>query len=186
MELDLRKKLILKDTKFKYQTNFEGNPANCARYASTERNGNVIIKDEELALALRDAGVSVRNTEPREEDDPATFIPEYFAKVKLAYRDRYGELKPESKQPRVFIENGDTGRLTPLTEETVSEIDELCRNRYVKSVDVVLNIYYNNDYDSHTLWIDEMYVVQDVDSDPFYYKHKRNADLNDIAEEAQF
>lgn len=181
-EFNNEPKLInLENTRFIFNTNFSGDPAN-DRFGSPERKGNIVINDIDLAKDMIDAGFNVKQTRPREDVDPEDFVPTYYIPVKLGYRNRFGELKPERHQPKVYLWNDDMPEKVLLHEENVGMID----NIDVKSVDVSLN---PNDWERNgdsgkTLWVRTMYVTQNLDDDPFASKYRRSSSINVDEEEA--
>ena len=69
------KTIAVDDTRFIFQTNFSGDPAR-DRFADSRRKANLLIPDPEQAKDLIKAGFKVRETRPRQDDDPDTFTPE--------------------------------------------------------------------------------------------------------------
>lgn len=157
------------NTRFKYDTNFSGDPSK-DRYADNRRKANIIIPDVEQAKDLVKAGFKVRQTTPHNDEDPNEFVPEYFITAVLKYRNRYGE--PVKYPPKVYLVSGDADPVL-LNEDTVGQIDKM----RVKNVNVILNPY---EYDSvnggKNLYIRTMYVEQDLDDDPYAELYRRRRD----------
>ena len=61
--------IAVDDTRFIFQTNFSGDPAR-DRFADARRKASLIIPDPEQAKDLIKAGFRVRETRPRQDDDP--------------------------------------------------------------------------------------------------------------------
>lgn len=151
------KKIIhIENTKFIYQTNFSGDPER-DRFGSSDRKANIIIPDERLAEELLDIGVNVKRTKPKASEDEE-FEPVYFVPVKANYDSAW--------PPKIYLVSGDAApRL--LDEVSVGTLD----NCYVLNVDVVLSTYFNPMTNRTSLYIRTMYVVQDVEDDPFANKY---------------
>ena len=151
--------ITIDDTRFIFSTNFAGNPDN-DRFGDSRRKANILIPDPEQAHALMDAGIRVRQTRPRPDDDPETFVPEYFVVGLLKYRNKTGQ--PVKFAPKVYLVCD--GQEPLLLDE--DSIDCLDRMR-IKNVCVVLNPYeYDPDNHGVSLYIRTMYVEQDLD-DPY-------------------
>ena len=157
--------VFIDNTRFIFKTNFSGDPKR-DNFGSDRRKASVIIPDPELAKELIKSGFTVKETGPREDDDPNTFVPEFHTTVLLSYRDRNGE--EVRYPPKVYLVSGDNEpRL--LDEESVREIDEM----RIENVDVVLNPYQHNVNEGRkTLYIRTMYVVQKLDDDPYAAKYR--------------
>ena len=83
--------IAVDNTRFIFQTNFAGDPTK-DRYADSRRKANLLIPDPEQAKDLIKAGFKVRETRPREDDDPRDFKPDYFVSVLLKYRNKSGQI----------------------------------------------------------------------------------------------
>ena len=83
------KTIAVDNTRFIFQTNFSGDPAN-DRFNDARRKASIVIPDPEQARDLIKAGFKVRETRPRQDDDPQSFVPEYFVTGVLMYRTRSG------------------------------------------------------------------------------------------------
>lgn len=157
--------IAVDDTRFIFATNFSGDPTK-DRFADARRKANLLIPDLEQAKDLIKAGIKVRQTRPRPDDDPNEFIPEYFVPVLLKYRNRAGQ--PVKYPPRVFLVSGGNDPV-PLDEDSVSCID----NMRVKNVNVILNPYeYDPVNGGMSLYIRTMYVEQDLDDDPYAARYR--------------
>lgn len=158
-EAQERKLICIDDTNFIYNTNFAGDPEQ-DRFGSNARKANIIIPDHMQARELIDAGINVRCTKPREDEDEDTFVPTYFVSVRANYDSNW--------PPRIYLVSGDAEpRL--LDEDTVGEIDRC----YVKNVNVVLNKYLNPVTNRASLYIRTMYVEHDVEDDPYASRYAR-------------
>lgn len=159
--------ITIDNTRFIYETNFGGNPEG-DRFGDRRRKCNIVIPDEEQAKDLMKAGFRVRSTKPKQDDDPTTFVPEYFVMAILKYRD-----KSDNKvkyPPKVYLVVDDDDPVL-MDEDTVGELDKI----RVKNVNVVLNPYqYGNSPEEQNLYIRTMYVEQDIDDDPYaaYYRNR--------------
>ena len=159
--------IAIDNTRFIFQTNLAGDPTK-DRFADTRRKANLMIPDPEQAKDLIKAGFKVRETRPREDDDPRDFQPEYFVPVLLKYRNKSGQ--PVKYPPKVYLVSGDNEPVL-LDEESVSTIDTI----RVKNVNAILNPYeYDPANNGVSLYIRTMYVEQDVDDDPYAARYRRN------------
>lgn len=160
--------IAVDNTRFIFQTNLAGDPTK-DRYADSRRKATLMIPDLEQAKDLIKAGFKVRETRPRENDDPREFQPEYFVTVLLKYRDKTG--RPVKYPPKVYLVSGDNEPVL-LDEESVEMIDTI----RVKNVNVILNPY-EHDPVNHgmNLYIRTMYVEQDLDDDPYAARYRRSS-----------
>lgn len=171
------KTIAVENTRFIFATNFAGDPSK-DRFADARRKANLIIPDKELAKELMKIGVKIRETRPRQDDDPETFTPEYFVTVLLKYRNRLGQ--PVKYPPKVYLVTDDNAPVL-LSEDTVSAID----NIRVKNVNVILNPYeYDPANNGISLYVRTMYVEQELDDDPYASRYRRNH--NEFVEEEEF
>ena len=146
-------RVCIENARFIFNTNFQGDP-NRDTYKSRERKGNVLIEDEEFAMALRDAGVNVK---ARFADDPERET-QYFVVVKLNF-DSW-------KKPKVYFVSGNTEpRL--LDEDTISIVDDAD----ISNVNIIANTYQGQNSEYKSLYVDTMYVEQDLDGDPFFDRY---------------
>ena len=126
-----------------------------------------MIPDPEQAKDLIKKGIKVRETRPRQDEDPDDFVPEYFVTALLKYEDRMGN--PIKYPPKVYLVCGDSQPVL-LDEDSISTIDQI----RAKNVNVILNAY---EYDpvghQKSLYIRTMYVEQDMDDDPYYARYAR-------------
>ena len=154
------KRITIDNTRFIFPTNFSGNPAN-DRFADSRRKCNIVIPDPEQARDLIKQGVKVRETHPREDDDPEEFVPEYFVTAVLKYEDRLGN--PVKYPPKVYLVCGGNPPVL-LDEDSIETLDQI----RAKNVNVLLNVY---EYDpvghQKNLYIRTMYVEQDMNDDPY-------------------
>lgn len=148
--------IVIKDTKFIFDTNFGGDPKR-DRFGSDKRRGNIIIPDPEMAQALFEAGFKVKQTKPKpgEEED---FEPTYFISVTLNYDSPW--------PPEVYLVSPGAAPVL-LDEESVGNIDKA----YILRVRVTLNPYENPKTGIKSMYIRTMYVEQDVANDPFAHMY---------------
>lgn len=153
----LRSRYILEDTNFIFKTNFAGEFRKEDRYPSSARTCNIVIPDVALAEEMFNDGFNVRQTKPSEgyEED---FEPEFFVKATLKFQSEGSRSNP------VVNLIGADGFSTPLDENTVGNLDNIRLRR--NSVRVVLSPYTKGG-DHPTLYIQTLYVEQDLDDDPW-------------------
>lgn len=96
--------------------NFSGDPEK--GFGANKRTCCVTIPDKEYAEQLKDFGWNIGILAPREEDEEA----KYFLQVKVNFRDRYGNLKSEPYQPKIFMVN--SRNKIRMQEDMVSDIDQ--------------------------------------------------------------
>ena len=160
------KRITIDNTRFIFATNFSGNPAN-DRFSDSRRKCNLLIPDPEQARDLMKQGVKVRETRPREDEDPNEFVPEFFVTALLKYEDRGGN--KVKYPPKVYLVVDDNAPVL-LDEETIDMLDRI----RAKNVNVILNAY---EYDpvghQKSLYIRTMYVEQDMDDDPYAARYNR-------------
>lgn len=152
------------DTKFKFITNFSGDPER-DRFGSDARQANIVIPSEEQALELIRAGFNVKQTKPR-EDDGDDFVPEYFVVVKVNYDTKW--------PPKVWLVSGNSEPVL-LDENSVGTLDDCS----VANVNVILNPYENQRTGRKSLYVRTMYVEQAVDEDPYAHRYARKNRVND-------
>ena len=164
--------IAVDDTRFIFQTNFSGDPAR-DRFADARRKASLIIPDPEQAKDLIKAGFRVRETRPRQDDDPNDFVPEYYVTILLKYRNRKNE--PVKYPPKVYLVSGDNEPVL-LDEESVSCIDQM----RIRNVNVILNPYeYDPVNNGLSLYIRTMYVEQDLDDDPYAARYRRQEEYEE-------
>lgn len=161
------------NTRFIFATNFSGNPEE-DRFGDARRKANIVIPDPEQAKDLMKAGFKVRQTRPRQDDDPEEFQPEFFVSALLKYRGKGGV--PVKYPPKVFLVSGDNEPVL-LDEESVACIDTM----KVKNVNVILNPYEYDKNGGMNLYIRTMYVEQDMDDDPYAALYRRRREENNEA-----
>lgn len=152
--------IYLEDTKFIYRTNFAGDPSK-DKYGNGARRGNIIIPTQEQAEKIKELGIAVKETKPRDGEE-AGFVPTYYMPVIINYTSESGRNRP----PKVYLVSGNYGPVL-LDEESVGQIDYI----YVVGVDATIEIAYLPKYDRHAAYVRTMYVRQDVDEDPFATKY---------------
>lgn len=153
----MESRIVLENTNFIFETNLSGDPAR-DRFHSPGRKCNIIIPNPEMAQAMIADGFNVKATNPRPEEDPATFVPTFFVSANTNYECKY--------PPRIFLVAGDNPPAL-MSPETVGIIDTI----RVANVDAVLNVRAWEK--GKTLYVNTMYVVQDLASDPFAGKYVR-------------
>ena len=145
--------IVISNTRFIFSTNFAGDPAN-DRFGSNKRRGNIIIPDPEMAAELLARGFKVKATKPRPDDDPENYQPDYYISAQLNYASQW--------PPEVYLVSGNAEPVL-LNEGSVGVIDKA----YIKNVNVALNPYENKVTGIKSMYINVMYVEQDVAGDPF-------------------
>lgn len=147
----------IRGTRFQFYTHFSGDPAE-DKFGSTEHYGNVIIPDKKLAKSLIKEGFNVKETRPKDDQDPKTFVPEYFVRIKAGYKGW--------SEPSIYLFDVN-GKPTKLSEKSIGTIDRLARQHQVADVDVVLNKYQRDSSTSPTLYIESMKVTRSASTDPY-------------------
>lgn len=153
----MESRIVLENTNFIFETNLSGDPAR-DRFHSLGRKCNIIIPNPEMAQAMIADGFNVKATNPRPDEDPSTFVPTFFVSTNTNYECKY--------PPRIFLVAGDNPPAL-MSPETVGIIDTI----RVANVDAVLNVRAWEK--GKTLYVNTMYVVQDLTSDPFAGKYVR-------------
>ena len=95
-----RRTIQVDNTRFIFRTNFEGDPKK-DKYGDSRRKACLVIPSEEQAKDIMKMGFKVSRTNPRQNDDPETFEPEYFVTVIAQYRKRDGN--PVKYPPKVYL-----------------------------------------------------------------------------------
>lgn len=163
--------IAIDDTRFMFPPNLSGDPTK-SKFGAKTRTCTIVVPDPHQAEELRDRGIDVLETSPGENDDPDDFVPTYFVRATLSYRDKYGnELK---YLPDVCLVNQDDIAV-PMDEESVGGIDKM----RVKAIHVVLNASPKKDKEGFTLYIRTMYVEQDFNADPWAHRFKRYTGRSD-------
>lgn len=165
----------IKNTRFIFKTNFRGEMDPNSKYPSSDRVANIVVP-EDMVASLEDAGISVKATHARPGEEEG-FVPTYHIKAKVAYRDKYGELKPEKKLPKIKLYPGINTDPVLLTEDTIGMLDEID----IQSVSVSLNPWENPN--GVSLYIRNMSVLQDIDDDPFADLYGRKEPVTPSEEE---
>lgn len=150
------KLVTIENTRFIWQTNFDGDPKR-DKFGSDKRCANIVVP-EELALLLIDEGINVRSTMPKDDDD---FDRTYFVKATVNYESKF--------PPRVYLVSGNN-EPELLNEENVGLIDSM----YVLNVNAILSKYYNPKIDKTSLYVRTLYVEQELNSDPFASRYRRD------------
>ena len=98
-------------------------------------------------------------TKPREGEEE-DFVPTYFVSVNINYDSKW--------PPKIYLVSGNSEPVL-LDEDTVNELDH-CR---IKNINAVLNPYNNPNTHRTSLYVQTMYVEQDLESDPFASRYAR-------------
>lgn len=149
--------VFIEDSKFIFNTNFEGNPDK-DKYRSAQRKGNVRLTEEQ-AKDLIAKGYNVKKTKPKEgyEDE---YEPQYYISVKMKWKSEGAK-----SDPRVFLISGDNS--VRLDANSVRMIDDI----WVEKVNIKANPYVNKNDGRISLYINVMYVWQNIDEDPWANKY---------------
>lgn len=161
----MQKLIAIENTNFIFRTNFSGDPERDT-FGSDARRANIIIPDIEQAQYLIDQGFNVKETKPRPGDEDEDFKPTYFVAIGVNYDSNW--------PPKIYLVSGDAEQVL-LDEESVGSIDMM----HIRNVDVVLNPYHNERTGRKSLYVRTMYVVQDINDDPFASKYRRRNDEDD-------
>ena len=153
--MENNKLVSIENTRFIFETNFSGDPRR-DKYGSNKRYANIVIP-EELANELSDEGFNVKCTNPKDDEYEKT----YFVKATVNYDSKY--------PPRIYLVSGDN-RPELLDAESVGIIDTM----YVRNVNAILSKYYNPKTDKWSLYARTIYVEQELDSDPFAARYRRD------------
>lgn len=153
--------ISIENTRFIFSTNFSGDPSRDEKYHSSTRKGNIVIPTYEQAMDLMDAGFNVKQTKPRENDDPTTFEPTYYISAVCNMSSEW--------PPKIYLVSGDAEPVL-LDAESLGVIDKV----YVRNVNVILNPYYNENVNRWSLYVKTMYVEQDLEDDPFAARYRRS------------
>lgn len=159
MTINDNKSVEFLDTRFIFRTNFQGDPSRDS-FRSNERRGNVIINDEQLALALIEEGFNVKRTAPTDE----RYQPEYYIPVKLKYKPELDE--NDSRQPKVCLVVGGNQPVR-LYQENIHLLDEANDNREISNVKVMCSKYTNQDRGTKSLYVRVMYCEKSNAYDPY-------------------
>lgn len=151
--------ICIEDTNFIFQTNFSGDPSRDS-FGSDARKATIIIPDPEQAQALFNAGFNVKQTKPKEGEEEG-FAPVYFVTVNVNYNSAW--------PPKICLVSGNS-EPRELNENSVGILDK-CD---ILNVNVVLNPYYNPKTKRSSLYVQTMYVEQDLTSDPFAQRYYTN------------
>ena len=155
-----RRTINVDDTRFIFRTNFAGDPQKDT-FGDRRRKACLLIPDVEQAKDIMKMGFKVSQTRPKQNDDPATFQPEYYVTVLLQYRKMDGQ--PVKYPPKVYLVQEDNSKVL-LDEETAGMLDDI----RVKNVNVVLSErVYGPGENDRNLYIRTMYVEQRMDDDPY-------------------
>lgn len=159
----MRARYEIEGTNFIYKPHFAGKTRPEDRYPCTSRNVDIIIP-EDLAMEMLEDGFRVRETSPSPGHEEG-FIPEYFVNCKALFQSEGAR-----RNPIICLVDQD-GLSNPLDEETIANLDDIRIAR--NSVDVVLSPYTKGGGQHPTLYIQSLYVRQEIDDDPFARKYPR-------------
>ena len=155
----------------KYNRNFSGEmrvitPKQGKSFKTDERFANIIVP-KDVVEKFKEYNINMWPS--KEPDENGDYI--YTTKIKLVFGSKtIVKLVVPKKRP------------IDLTEETVGTID----NIHVRSVDVELGRGKQPlDNGKYQLWINTMYVYQDIPEDAFAYKFA-NLEYEDDSEDAPF
>lgn len=155
--MDYETKIItIKNTRFIFDTNFEGKPDE--KFGSTDRVANVVVPPA-MVPELEAAGINVKSY-PREPEEGQQIT--YFIKTKASWRNRYGELKDERFWPNIRLYRGRNTNPVNLDEDSAKTIDEID----IEEISVRLNPWQNQN-GGITLYIQDLSVLQNCHDDPF-------------------
>ena len=155
--------IFIENTRPIWTTNFSGDPAR-DRFGSTARKVSIIIPSADQARDMIDEGFNVKMTKPREDAD-SDFAPEYYISVNINYDSNW--------PPKIYLVSGDAEPVL-LDEDSVNGLD-YCR---IKNINAVLNPYNNPNTHRNSLYVQTMYVEQDVESDPFASRYRKGGSSN--------
>lgn len=96
--------------------NFSGDPEK--GFGSNKRTCCITIPDKAFAEELKAFGWNISILAPRDETEE----PKYFLQVKVAFRDKYGNLKNEQMQPKIFMVNA--RNKIRMSEDMIGDIDQ--------------------------------------------------------------
>ena len=159
-----QEQVCVSDTHFIYKTNFSGDPTR-DNFGDARRKVNLVLPDEEQALALLRAGFNVKQSKPGKNDNPDTFRPEYYVMVQTKYRRDNGE--PVNDPPQIYLVAGKSAPVL-MDEETVEQLDHI----RVLNVNAVLNLGREKD-GKRSIFVETMYVEQDLRNDPYAARYRQ-------------
>lgn len=116
-------KVMIKDTRFIFHTNFRGLETEFNKNGYKEFN---IVLPEDIGRDLIDRGWNVKILPPREEGDEEL--------MHLPVRINFDSAYP----PRVWLINAENGKRTMLDDETIGQLDFLSRDE-IERVNIVVN-----------------------------------------------
>lgn len=161
------------DTSFMFGekgVNLSGNPAK-SKVGSNQRNCLIKVPDPHQAFELKEKGIEVMETRPREDQDPDDFVPDYFIRGILSYADKYGNR--HKFPPEIYLVN-ENEEAVPIDEDSVGPIiDDLAARGRVKAVHVILNTSEKKNGNGFNLYIKTMYVEQNIEDDPIASRFKK-------------
>lgn len=157
----------IEDTRIRF-SNFAGIPNPNSKYPSNDRTVNVEIPPT-MVQELEDIGINVRSYVKNAGTDSEEVI--YHVPLKIAFRDKFGELKPEHLQPKIYVHEEDNlARGILYDEEMIGGKDGL--DSYpIKSVDVTFAPTLNN-VGTITLYLRTIHMVHRVTDDPYAAKYR--------------
>lgn len=165
-----QKLITITDTRFIFQTNFEGKPD--PTYGSTARVANVVIPPS-MVKPLEDAGINVRSW-PREPEEDQEIT--YFIKAQATWRYKNGELKDERLWPSIKLYRGRNTAAIELNEETVKTLDEID----IETINIQLSPW-ENPNGGISLYIRDLSVLMNCHQDPFAGCFGEPADISEEA-----
>ena len=161
----------LENTNFIFSTNFAGDPSK-DKYNDSRRKANILVPRSQVE-DLRAKGVNVRETRPREFDDPNDYNPDYFVLAQVKYRKRDGSLV--KYPPKVYLVVGNNAPVL-LDEDSIGVLDTI----RVKNVNAVLSPYVTDGAQGRriSMYVRVMYVEQDLSDDPYADLYRRANETN--------
>ena len=168
----MRRRYVLEDTSFIFDTHFAGKKRESDRYPINGRSFNVIINDPDLAAEMVEDNFDVRKTKPKEGFEEG-FEPEFYIKCQLKFMSEGGYSEPQVN----LVKEDERGEYTVrLTEDTVGNLDDIRLRR--GSVCVTMSPYTKGGGEHNTLYTQVLYVKQDMEDDPWARRYPRR-DLYD-------
>lgn len=155
----------IEDTQIRF-SNFAGIPNPNSMYPSNERTVNVVVPPT-MVQELEDIGINVRSyTRGEGEDAEVT----YHVQLKIHFRDKFGELKPEHLQPKIYVHREDNLQNGILYDEEMIGGKDGLDSYSIKSCDVTFAPVLNS-RGTISLYLRTIHLIQRVADDPFAAKY---------------
>lgn len=169
MDNNQRKQYVFRDTDFVYRTNLAGEYREEDMYHTEGRSACIRIPSEEMAEELKRDGFKVKYTKENPEYDRKA---EPYVNVKLKFKEdkSRGTVK---RNPRIGVFRDDNPEGVSLNYETVGQLDNRRDENGLRKdgirikengVTCVCSPYIKQGKQP-TLYINELYVKQDLDND---------------------